>query len=260
MPANPSNLVDTHAHVTKALGGPDAYRSRCLEAGLAWVLDAGIHPSDFIDRKAALSGEGFGDFFKLGVALAPHESDKATDADLDHVERLMDDPAVVAVSEIGLEYAHLKDNHPRQRHLFAAQLEMAKVRGLPVFLHIRDAWADAVEVVKASGVRKGAVHCFSAGPAEARAFLDLGFHLSFSGILTFKNARPTQDAAKAIPPDRLLTETDAPWLAPAPHRGQTNHSAYLPHTNAFLANLRGWSLEETHRTLRENAERLLQKD
>lgn len=253
----PPRAVDTHAHVTKSDESPQTCRTRCLEAGLDWVLDAGIHPDDFADRKARLSGPEHRGFFKLGVALAPHESATATDADLAHVEKLMDDPAVVAVSEIGLEYAQLKDNHPRQRALFAAQLEMAKVRGLPVFLHIRDAFDEAIDLVKASGVRKGAVHCFSGKIVDARGFLDLGFHISFSGILTFKNAKPVQEAAAFVPEDRLLTETDAPWLAPMPHRGETNHPVHLVHTNRFLANLRGWTLDETVTRLRANAEALL---
>jgi TatD DNase family protein len=253
-------IVDTHAHVT--LCGdfltPAQYDADCHEGKVAWVLDAGIHPSDFAARKAALSPRhGFSTVFHLGVALAPHEVERGGKAGLDEVERILREENPLAISEIGLEYAHKGEHREAQRELFAAQLALAKRYQKPVFLHIRDAWDDAAPLVAESGVRRGAVHCFSGGVKEARAFLDLGFHLSFSGIVTFKNAITTQEAARYCPIDRLLTETDAPWLAPMPHRGKKNRSSWVRHTNVAVANLRGAQENEVHRAVRRNAEALL---
>jgi len=253
-------VIDTHAHVT--LCGeyldPARYDADCREGNVAWVLDAGIHPDDFASRKAALSpAHGFATRYYLGVALAPHEVERATPADLDRVEQILREEDPAAICEIGLEYAQQGEHRAAQRELFSSQLALAKKYDKPVFLHIRDAWDDARELVAASGVRRGAVHCFSGGVPEARAFLDLGFHLSFSGIVTFKNARPTQEAARFCPLDRVLTETDAPWLAPMPHRGQKNRSSWVRHTNRAIATLRGLEEQAVHRAVRVNAEALL---
>ena len=247
--------IDTHVHLTHVQQNMDWQEQRrlCLEAGVVRLLDAGLHPVDFAEREAIL--RDWPEVF-FGVAIAPHHhrSERAAVADL---APQLGHPRVVALSEIGLDDREGSLPMEEQKSLFAELLELAAAEDVPVFLHIRGAWSEALRVLKASRCRRGAVHCFSAGPDEARAFLDLEFHLSFSGILTFKNAPTVHEAARLCPADRMLTETDAPWLAPVPHRGKKNHAALIVHTNQFLADLRRTSLEEVETALWNNAADLL---
>jgi TatD DNase family protein len=151
----------------------------------------------------------------------------------------LDDPNVIAVGEAGLD--HYYDHSPRdvQRTAFTAQIQLAHERGLPLVIHTRDAWADTFDVLDAEGMPERTIfHCFTGGPDEARACLDRGAFLSFSGIVTFKTATDLQAAARLCPADRLLVETDSPYLAPVPHRGRTNQPAFVGHVARFVADLR----------------------
>ncbi len=249
-------VIDTHGHLTlcEDFISLDDHLTACRNEGLRYVLDPGLHPDDFAERKRKLSGYPE---VLLGAALAPHHTASAGEADLKKLESILETEKVAALSEIGLEYFHLKENHARQREIFSAQLAMAGRFSLPVFLHIRDAYEDAVKTVRDSGVNRGAVHCFTGNAGDAGKFLDLGFHLSFSGIVTFKNSMELQEIAKNIPLDRLLTETDAPYLTPVPMRGKKNISPYVKHTNRFIAALRGMTEEAFSRAVYENAMKLL---
>lgn len=254
-----SSYFDTHAHLTlcEDFISLEAHLAEARREGLRRILDPGLHPDDFAERKKKLAG--FPEVL-LGAALAPHHTAKSTDSDLQKLEELLKTEKIAALSEIGLEYFHLKDNHPEQRKIFAAQLDLAKRYRLPVFLHIRDAYDDAHAVVKNSGHQRGAVHCFTGSLSDARHFLNEGFFISFSGIVTFKSAHELQEVARWVPLDRMLTETDAPYLAPVPMRGKKNISPYVRHTNQFLAELRGIPLETFNAQVWMNAEKLLGLD
>jgi TatD DNase family protein len=164
---------------------------------------------------------------------------------------------VVGIGETGLDYHY--DHSPREAqiaayHRFAG---LAREVGLPLVSHVRDAHADAAEVLRASGVgENGVIHCFTGGVPEARVYLDLGHHLSFSGILTFKNAAPIREAAAFAPLDRILIETDSPYLAPIPHRGRRNEPAYITETLSVLASLRGLPVAELDAATTANTVRL----
>ena len=178
----------------------------------------------------------------------------------DRLETYLREPKVLAVGETGLDYFY--DRAPRevQRDAFARQLDLARRTSMPIVLHIRDAHADAWEVLDAHGPRAdapGIVHCFTGGPAEARAWLDRGFCLGFSGIVTFKTAPEIQEAARITPADRLLMETDAPFLAPVPVRGRKNEPANVPYTCAFVAQLRGDDPMDLAAQTTQNARRVL---
>ena len=176
------------------------------------------------------------------MGLHPHEASHGV-AGVEQVllDALADCPGVVvAVGECGLDYHY--DHSPRhaQRAAFAAQVGLARAHGLSLVVHTREAWDDTVDVLRAEGMPERTVmHCFTGGPEEARRCLDLGAYLSFSGIVTFKGAQDVRDAAGVCPVDRLLVETDAPFLAPVPHRGQQNRPAWVAAVGAAVALIRG---------------------
>jgi TatD DNase family protein len=163
------------------------------------------------------------------------------------VELATSDPNIIGIGETGLDYYY--DNSPRnvQAESFRKHIRACVETGLPLIVHARDADEDIATILREEGAGtnlKGVLHCFSSGQGLAEAALELGFYLSFSGIVTFKNATELQDIAKNAPSDRILVETDAPFLAPVPHRGKTNHPSYVHHTGEFLANLRGVTVSE----------------
>ncbi|MGI8777466.1 MAG: TatD family hydrolase [Acidimicrobiales bacterium] len=184
------------------------------------------------------------------VGLHPHDAVNGVDTIVDSLGA----PEVVGIGECGLDYHY--DHSPRdtQRQVFAAQVAMAIERDLALVIHTREAWDDTFAVLSAEGVPERTVfHCFSGGPAEARRALDTGAHLSFSGILTFKSADDVRQAAVLAPLDRVLVETDAPYLTPVPHRGAPNHPAFVALVGAALAQVRGCELEEVEAATWANA-------
>jgi TatD DNase family protein len=178
------------------------------------------------------------------VGLHPHDAKEGVDG----IVGLLDAPEVVGIGECGLDYYY--DHSPRdvQREAFAAQVALAHERRLALVIHTRDAWDDTFAILRAEGVpERTVVHCFTGGPDEARLALDLGASLSFSGIVTFKKAEDVREAAAMVPLDRALVETDAPFLAPVPHRGKPNAPAYVTLVGAALAGLKGLPVEDVER-------------
>ena len=176
--------------------------------------------------------------------------------------RLAAHPKVVAIGEAGLDYHY--DNAPRdaQAQSFRTHIAAARETGLPLVIHARSADDDMIRILE-DEVRKGAfpavLHCFSSGAELARRGVELGLYVSFSGILTFKNSQAIRDIAAEVPEDRLLVETDAPYLAPVPHRGRTNEPAFVANTATVLADVRGWTADEVARRTTENFARLFNK-
>jgi TatD DNase family protein len=225
---------DNHCHLDdeRLPGGPAAAVERARAAGVVRMITVGVdraHSLRQIDIAAAHDGVW------ATVGLHPHDAVQGVDTIVD----LLGAPKVVAVGECGLDYHY--DHSPRdvQRAAFAAQVALAHQHALPLVIHTRDAWADTFDVLDGEGVPERTIfHCFTGGPDEARACLDRGAYLSYSGIVTFKTAEALRDAAALTPIDRLLVETDAPYLAPVPHRGRTNEPAYVPLVAACLADVR----------------------
>jgi TatD DNase family protein len=181
------------------------------------------------------------------VGLHPHEAS----AGVDEVAAILDDElraqdgAVVAVGECGLDYFYEHSPREAQRRVFAAQIALAHAYDLALVIHARDAWADLFDILDAEGVPERAVlHCFTGGPSEADRCLRAGMFVSFSGIVTFKNAADVRAAVAMCPLDRLLVETDSPFLAPVPHRGRTNEPSYLPDVGAAVAAVKGCAVDE----------------
>ena len=210
---------------------------RAAAAGVERVIHVGCS-RDRMDPAVELAQQH--EFVFAVVGVHPHEADTVDPATLEHIATLSRHPKVVAIGETGLDYHY--DRSPRARQLagLAEHADLARDLGLPLVLHIRDAHQDALDLLRARVLPDppGMVHCFTGGPDEARAWLDLGFCLSFSGIATFPSAGAIRDAARLCPSDRLLLETDAPYLTPVPLRGRPNEPANVAFTCANIAKLR----------------------
>jgi len=196
------------------------------------------------------------------VGVHPHEADAHPDLRAAALVEAAAHPRVIAIGECGLDYYYDKSDRAAQRERFQAHIEGARQTGLPLVVHTRDAEEDTAEILTrevGKGGVAGVLHCFTGSAELARTALDLGFYLSISGIVTFKNARDLQDIAKTIPQDRLLVETDSPFLAPVPHRGQTCEPAFVADTAAFLADLRDEPLDELAAATTANFFRLFGK-
>jgi len=235
----PAGYVDSHCHLHDTRGMPaEEVVASALDAGVVAMIDVGC------DAASTESAIGFARQFP-GVVFATaglHPHDAASGVET--IVRLIDDPAIVAIGEAGLDFHY--DHSPRdlQRTAFAAQIQLAHERHLPLVIHTREAWDETFDILRAEGVPERTVfHCFTGGPDEAQRCLDLGAHLSFSGIVTFRTATDLQAAARLCPLDRLLAETDSPYLAPVPFRGRTNRPAHVTHVVQFLADLRDQPLD-----------------
>lgn len=254
-------LIDAHCHLERDYYGdtlPDVIE-RAREAGVTHMIAVGAsRVTQGAEEARALAAAHPHIYATAGIH--PHEASKADDAAMAQIEAHLDDPKVVAVGEVGLDYYY--DNSPRdaQQRVFRRFLEMAKAHDLPVMLHVRDPLAHehTWQLLDDVGLseRGGVVHCFSAGPKEAAEYVARGMSLSIPGIVTFKNADDLREAVRQTPLERLLVETDAPYLAPIPHRGKPNEPAFVVHTVHKVAELKGISFEEAAAATAGNAVRL----
>jgi len=192
------------------------------------------------------------DFIYAAVGVHPHEVETLTEADMETLKQLAALEKVVAIGEIGLDYYY--DNAPRelQKKWFLRQLELARELDLPYIIHDRDAHADTMEMIKRVGYHRGVLHCYSGSAEMARELLDMGFYISFAGPLTFKNGKRAREVAEIVPMERLLIETDSPYLTPEPHRGERNDSSLVRFVCEKLAEIKGISVEEAARITYEN--------
>jgi TatD DNase family protein len=231
---------------------------RAAAAGVGRVLTIGI---DLATSRAALAlAARFPDRLAAVVGLQPNHVAEAGAGDFDEIARLAADPAAVAVGETGLDRYWDRAPFDLQEDYFVRHLGLARAVGKPVVIHCRDAGPDVVRVLRAEFDRRGPVrgvmHSFAGDAETARACLGLGLHLSFAGMLTYKTAADLREVAKAVPPDRLLVETDSPYLAPVPVRGRRNEPAFVAHTAACLAGLLGVPVEALAAATTRNAREL----
>jgi TatD DNase family protein len=193
------------------------------------------------------------------VGIHPHEAQATPDDIIDRLADMVAHPKVIGIGETGLDFHYDHSPRERQAELFRAQCRLARAAGLPVIVHSRNADTETAAILKEEGVTRGIIHCFSTTRALSEPALALGFHISISGIVTFKNADELRGIVGEIPLDRLLIETDAPYLAPIPMRGKTNEPAFIVHTAAKVAALKGISAEELGRITTDNFFRLFTK-
>ncbi len=253
------SLVDTHCHLDDAKfdGDREEVIERARAAGVERMVAIGTgHGPPDLAAGVRLAEQH--DFVYASVGVHPHDASKAAEESFAKLGELAAHPKVVAVGEIGLDYHY--DFSPRdvQRSVFERQLEIASASGKPVIIHTREAWEDTMALVKQSGGVPfgGILHCFTGDEEQAREALELGFHLAFGGVLTFPNAEPVRQAARITPEDRLLLETDCPYLAPAPHRGKRNEPAFVVEVARRLAEVRGCTVEHIETATTRNFEQV----
>jgi TatD DNase family protein len=253
------DLVDSHAHLDGEdfEADLDAVIARA-RAALARVVLVGLwrKPGDFGNALALARGDP--GFFSATVGVHPHDCARVPEVDWAESARLAADPAVVAVGETGLDFHYDLSPRDAQEAAFRRSLAVAGAVGKPVVIHVREADAACARVLREEGVpaRGGVVHCFTGDAAAARAYLDLGLFISVAGIVTFRTAEAIREAVRVVPRDRLLVETDSPYLAPVPFRGKRNEPAHVVETARKVAELWGVSPEEVGQATAENAQRL----
>jgi TatD DNase family protein len=251
-------LVDSHCHLDDKQFDPDRAEviERAREAGVERMMTIGTGNGP-PDLEAALRLARKHSFIYATVGVHPHDAAKATPETFAAMEALAAETKVLALGEIGLDYHY--DFSPRdvQRNVLVEQLKLAARAGKPIVIHTREAWDDTLLLLREHWSGGGIMHCFSGGPAEARQALDLGFYLSFGGVLTFPKAEELREAARMAPEDRLLIETDAPYLAPVPKRGKRNEPAFIVETARRLAEVRSVAPEHIAEVTTANFERLL---
>ena len=188
--------------------------------------------------------------------MHPSETGGMTDADIDELRRMAAHKKVVAIGEIGLDYHYEDTERETQKYWLRRQLELVRELDMPVVIHDRESKGECMEILKEKGISNGVIHCFSGSAETAAEFLKMGFHISFTGVLTFKNAKKAIRALEAIPMERLLIETDCPYMAPEPFRGTRNDSSLVYRVAEKIAEVKGVSVEDTVRITCENALRL----
>lgn len=240
--------TDSHCHLYDTRKSTlDEVLAAAAQAGVSTMITVGC---DEPTTRAAIEIAAAHDGVYATAGLHPHQ---ATDG-VASIAEFIDHPQVIAIGECGLDYHYDHSPRPVQVDVFAEQIGLAHELDLPLIIHTREAWDDTLAILDAEGVpRRTIFHCFTGGPDEATACVERGAYLSFSGIVTFPSAPEVQAAAVLCPADRLLAETDSPYLAPVPHRGRTNQPAFVTHVVAELARLRGEEIDVTRRATVTNA-------
>ena len=248
-------MIDTHAHYCDARFDED--RDLLLadlhkNKGVYAIIEAGC---DIPGSVRALELAEKHSFVYAAVGIQPQEAGGYKEGDLDTLCKHLSHPKAVAIGEIGLDYHYGGEDRELQKKIFRAQLKIAQERKIPVVIHERDSVADCLRIVLDYDVT-GTFHAFSGSKETARILLDRGWYISFGGTVTFKNARMPVENAAYVPEDRILTETDCPYLTAHPYRGQRNDSGYMRYTVAKIAEIRGKDYEYIERITEENAKRL----
>ena len=255
-----TTVVDSHCHLAdpRLRDEVEAVLERAHDAGVAQIVSVGaIGPIDS-DRLTVEIAQNHDQVF-AAVGVHPHDARDCTDARMAELRDLAQSRKVVAVGESGLDFHYMHSPIEAQESSLRRHLELAAELDLPIVIHCRDAERRLTEIVRETGMprRGGVIHCFTGDAAAAREFMALGFYISFSGILTFKNAAPVRAAASIVPDDRVMVETDAPYLAPQPYRGKRNEPAFVVRTLQALAGLRGGGADAIAAHVAANARRLL---
>lgn len=254
-------LADSHCHLNyKGLAEEQqAVLERARATGVAAMLNISTREREWDDVIAVAEREA--DVWAT-VGIHPHEADEHPHIDTAKLVERAQHPRVVGIGESGLDYYYDHSDRDRQRASFRAHLAACRETQLPIVVHTREAEADTAEILRdelGKGAFPGVIHCFTASGAFADIAMELGFYISISGIVTFKNARDLQETAARLPIERLLIETDAPFLAPVPHRGKTGEPAFVADTARFLADLRGEPVEALAEATRANFHALFAK-
>jgi TatD DNase family protein len=247
------NLVDSHCHLDHQQfhGDVEGLLERAAAAGVGHFLTIGTADGPPALDVAIRLAERFPNVWAT-VGVHPHDASKADARTFDELRALAKHPKVVAIGEIGLDYHYDFSPRPLQSEVFLEQMRVAQEAGKPVIIHTREAWADTIAALKGPGI----LHCFTGDADQAREAIALGFHLGFGGVLTFPKSDSVREAAAIVPENRLLLETDCPYLAPIPFRGKRNEPAYMAHTARKLAEVRGVTEDTIAQATTRNFEEL----
>ncbi len=248
------HVIDTHTHLDFAQFDDDreATIERARQAGVISIVNVGTNLAS--SRASVRLAEKY-DFVYASVGIHPHDAQTADGGALDDLRSLAHHPKVVAIGEMGLDYYRDYSPRPIQRRAFRDQLTLASELGYPVVIHSRDAHDEAFATLR-DWEGSGVLHTYAAGPERLAAAMEMGFLIGLSGPVTYRNAERLRDVARAVPLDRLLVETDCPYLTPEPHRGRRNEPAYVKHVAAAIAQAREQPISEIARATTENAQRL----
>lgn len=250
-------IFDSHAHYDDESFNEDRENviKEIRENGVINVLNCGASMEGARDSFKLANKY---DFFYAAVGIHPENAYELTEENYEEIKEMTKNPKVRAIGEIGLDY-YWKENPPRekQKEVFRKQMELAKELNMPVVIHDRDAHGDTLEIMKEFPEVKGVVHCFSGSVEFARECLKLGYYIGFTGVVTFKNSKKIVEVAKEVPLDRMLVETDAPYMAPTPNRGKRNRSDYIKFIIEKIAEVKELSVEEVSNATIENAKNLL---
>jgi TatD DNase family protein len=256
-------VIDSHCHLTNARfsADVDAAIARASDAGVTACVTIGTGVEDAVRaRELAVRHAGVV-FATAGLdPFSSHAAGEAFDAAFDALDRLLTEGGFVALGEIGLDYHYDLDPHPVQGERFERQLDLAARLDLPVVIHVREAHADMAALLTKHPRNRGVIHSFTGGPAEGERYLGIGWSLAFNGVITFKNAADVRAAARIVPRDRILVETDSPYLAPSPMRGARCEPAFVAHTLRALADVREEDAGVLEAATTANARRLFRLD
>jgi TatD DNase family protein len=252
-------LIDTHCHLAdpRLRDDLDAVLARAADARIDTIVSVGAITSIETDRLTVEIAEKHPHIY-AAVGVHPHDARDCDAARIEQLRALARSRKVVAIGESGLDFHYMHSPAAAQEDALRRHLELASELGLPIVIHCRDAEERIAAIVREAGMpaRGGVIHCFTGNTAAAREFVALGFHISFSGIVTFKSARELREAAPTVPNDRVMVETDAPYLAPEPHRGKRNEPAFVRRTLEVLAQIRGVDADRLAEITSANARRL----
>ena len=256
---NSLGLIDSHAHIQgkEYTGEVDAVIGRAHEAGVEQIIVVG-GAGDMSSNTAAVAlAESWPNLYAT-VGMHPHDAKDVGEEELQQLKELAAHPKVIAVGETGLDYYYNHSPWEVQRRVFAQFIRLASETDLPLVVHERDAAREVAELLRGEGEGKirGVIHCFTGDYAAACAYLDLGFYLSFTGIITFKNAEPLRDVVRRVPLETMFVETDSPYLTPVPHRGKRNEPAYARFVAGAIASVKSLNVEEVARVTTNNVRAL----
>ncbi|MEM7009448.1 MAG: TatD family hydrolase [Thermodesulfobacteriota bacterium] len=247
-------LIDSHAHLV-SLEDISEVLQRAKENNIEKIVSIS---SDIPSTKDTIELSLEHDYIFATTGVHPHNAAQMSDQVLAGIDQYAEHERVVAIGETGLDYFYMNSEKDIQINSFTQQIRMSKKHSLPLIIHVRDAHEDMLQILSDEDLADppGVIHCFTGDYETAAKYLDLGFYISFSGIVTFKRSEELRDAAEKIPTDRILIETDSPYLAPVPHRGKPNEPSYVQHVAETVAEVRGISFEQLAELTKENAERL----
>ncbi|MCZ6527700.1 MAG: TatD family hydrolase [Candidatus Dadabacteria bacterium] len=247
-------LIDSHAHLVSLENLPEVLQ-RAQENNINKIVSIS---SDIPSTEATISLAEEYDYIFATTGVHPHSADQMSEEVLIGIDHFAENDKVVAIGETGLDYFYMNSEKEVQIDSFTEHIRLGKKHDLPIIIHVRDAHEDMIEILSNESMpdTPGVIHCFTGDYDTAKKYLDLGFYISFSGIVTYKRSEELREAAKKIPKDKILIETDSPYLAPVPHRGKPNEPSYVKHVAETISNVRGISFDEIAEITKANAEKL----